>query len=204
MRPIRLWRRPFSSWLPWLWLVWGIVLLVLLWMTSDTGGSPQDKLSSGRRSASGDDRMSIAPAMLSEFGAFVVERGAIRHSERTTEFTAEGLRKLAAALTHVATGRTADTPRLRQQIDRVRAKAVLLGAEPPRAGEPRLATDAIAIAVEVMATIQRLRYPHLDRAMAEVREAALRIRPDQPLPGQADAVQRFFERSHDVLRAMAG
>jgi hypothetical protein len=56
---------------------------------------------------------------------------------------------------------------------------------------------------EVIARLQRDRFAHLERAAAELQRAASAIHADVPLTLQTKALERYFERASDVLRAMA-
>ena len=195
------WRKSLASWMPWLWVIWVVVLLVLLWMASDTGGTPTAAAETSGPAGAGRTP-TVSRLALVDFGAFVVERNALRNPDGTSAYTSEGIRKLADALADVTRDGAAEDGRARGQIEEVRASAALVqgGVWPETQG--RLVREAFVTATEVMTRMQASRYPHLDRAMSETREAARRIRHDRPLPEQNDAIQRFFERSHDMLRAM--
>jgi hypothetical protein len=199
MRPFHVRRDRLAAFLPWLWLAWVVVLLVLLWMVTTTTTATL-----GTPSIAGAGGSSPAHSAVAEFGLFVVERGAAGHGTLERDDIAEGIGKLSAALLDVAGHEGADGTRLRQRIDEVTAAAALLRNTRLHAEHTRIAQNAFARAAEVIAIVQTQRYPHLDRAADETRHAARSIRPDRPLLSQTEGVQRFFERSHDILRAMIG
>ena len=184
--------------LPWLGLVWVIVLLALLWMVS----TPTSATSEAPTTASDSDGVRRVHLAVMELGFFVVERGAEGHTNLDRGDIADGVVRLAAALREVAGHENLHGARLRDQIDEVGAAAALLRDGKLRHRLAFIARGAFAAAAAVIAAIQSSRYPDLDRATAEARQAALTIRPDAPLLAQTEAVQRFFERSYDVLRAM--
>jgi hypothetical protein len=139
-----------------------------------------------------------------QLGFFVAERGAEGHIYLDRGDIADGVLRLAAALHDVAGHENLEGSRLRDQIDEVGAAAALLRDDRLRDRHAFIARSAFAAAAGAIAAIQSSRYPELDRATAEAREAALSIRADRPLLAQTASVQRFFERSYDVLRAMIG
>lgn len=193
-------RKRLAAWLPWLWIAWVVVLLVLVWMAFHTG-APTAAPSTDRTLAN-ERRMPMAHAPLAEFGAFVVERSGVLHSDQSPASIADGIQKLTTVLIELALHENAYGGDLWNRIDQLAVDAQSLHDDRLRARHARLARNAFTTAADVMATIQKARYPHLDRAMAEARAAALSIRRDRPLLDQTDAAQRFFERSHDLLRAM--
>jgi hypothetical protein len=186
--------------LPWLWLAWVVVLLALLWMVTTspdgTSGTPPIARDSSRPPGT--------YLAITELAFFVVERGAERHGQLDREDIADGIARLAAALHDLAAHENIQASRLRDQIDEIAAAAALLRDDRLRERHAFVARSAFAAAAGVIDAIQSSRYPDLDRAAAEAREAALTIRADQPLLAQTAAVQRFFERSYDVLRAIMG
>jgi hypothetical protein len=191
-----------AAWLPWLWVVWVIVLLVLVWRAFVTTGTPNAAPSTDRTLTNDEGSMPMTRAPLAEFGSFVVERSEVLHSDQSPASIADGIRKLTTVLIELALHENADGGGLWNRIDQLAVEAQLLHDDRLRSRHPRIARDAFTAAADVMATIQKAGYPHLGRAMAEARAAALSIRRDRPLLDQTDAVQRFFERSHDLLRAM--
>jgi hypothetical protein len=164
--------------------------------TKATSGTPP--------TASGSDGMRVVHSAVMHLGFFVVERGAEGHANLDRGDIADGVIRLAAALHDVAGHEGVEGSRLRDQIDEVEAAAALLRDGRLRDRHAMIARNAFARAAGVIAAVQSSRYPHLDRATAEAREAALRIRSGPPLLEQTEAVQLFFERSYDVLRAMIG
>lgn len=71
------------------------------------------------------------------------------------------------------------------------------------------ALDAVAARstmkdAEALAGIQRLRYAHLKLAAAEVQSAADGVAAERRISEQASAINLYFERASDLIRAMGG
>ena len=194
-QPVR--PRPLVSLLPWLWLAWVAALLVLLWKIAS---SPVWSPASATADA-GQRDLQLVPTAVARFGTFVVEGGGGQVT-RDRDHVAEGIERLAGALMDVTRHGNGEDVRLHQRIDELGTMAAMLREEHLRRVQARVARHAFVVAAEVMATLQAERYPHLDRATAEAREAARGVRTDRSLVAQGDEVQRFFERAHDVVRAM--
>lgn len=145
---------------------------------------------------------SLAVLALNDFGAFIVARNADRSARLDHARTADGLRRLATALDAVLLRVAADTVDSGVVPAALRDDAELLrAARPPQ--RAAIARDAFVRVSDAMAELQRHQYAHLERAVAEVSEAAGAVRADTTLVAQRELVLRFFERAYDVLRAMA-
>jgi hypothetical protein len=173
-------------------------------MAFDTAGTPNTASGTDRPPASIDGDRQMMRVPLAEFAAYVVERGEGRPPDANYANIADGIDKLTAVLIDLVSHQNVDSRHVWDRIDQLAVNAELLQDSPFRARRARVAREAFTAATDVMAAIQAWQYPHLDRAMGEVRDAARNIRLDQPLHEQTDTVQRFFERSHDLLRAMSG
>ncbi len=201
MKRSRVRRRSLASLLPWLWLVWVAALLALLWKIARSPVWSPASATAEAAFAGGQGDLELVPTAVTRFGAFVVEGGSGRMT-RDRDHVAEGIERLAESLMDITTHGNSDGVRLHQRIDELGTMAAMLREEHLRRVQARIARHAFVVAAEVMVTLQAAHYPHLDRATAEAREAALSVRTDRSLVAQGDEVQRFFERAHDVVRAM--
>lgn len=202
MKPLHVRRRTLASLLPWLWFAWvGGLLFVVWWIARSAVWSPASA-SADAAVAPGQGDLELVPAAVARFGAFVVESGGGQVT-RDREHIAEGIERLADALMDVTTHGSREEVSLQQRIDELGTMAAMLRTEHLGRVRTRVARHAFVVAAEVMGTLQAMRYPHLRQATAEAREAALSVRTDRPLVAQGDEVQLFFERAHDVVRAMA-
>lgn len=197
--PVR--RRSLASLLPWLWLVWVAALLILLWKVVSSPVWSPASASADAPFPGGQGDLELVPTAVARFGAFVVEGGGGQVT-RDRDHVAEGIDRLAEALMDIAIHGKSEDVRLRQRIDELGTMAAMLRDESLTRVQARVARHAFVVAAEVMGTLQAERYPHLDRATGEARVAALAIRTDRSFVAQGDEVQRFFERAHDVVRAM--
>jgi hypothetical protein len=144
-----------------------------------------------------------AAAAVSSFSTFAAGTLAADAVSPDHSYTADGIRKLARVVEAVALrlpdlgsdGTTLGAD-LRDHADR-------LQADPRASNHAEIARSAFVATAEAISEIQTARYPALERAAGELRDAATMIRPNRRLLSQAVAIQRFFDRASDVLRGMA-
>lgn len=197
----------------WPWILLGLALLaLLLWyllgrddvddgvvadtaagVVTDTSAAP------GAMPGAAGDAGAVAA-----FLAYTDERRARQDADLTHEYTADGIRGLAAALDVVARQDTVGGAALQPRLDSLRqgADALQRNAESMQHAEQTRA--AFTSAAGIMAAVQERRFPDLGDEVGQVREAAEAVRAGAPLLEQRAQVQTFFDRAAAVLRAMTG
>lgn len=143
-------------------------------------------------------------APVESFAAFVAERGDGAESVRDHAYAAHGLRKLADALDAVAASDTSAVQDARAQSATLRILVDSLERHPEARNHSDVVRQAFVGAARTLTTLERRHYPHLERAAEEVRVAAWAMTAGRPLEEQGAAVDRFFDRASDLMRAMAG
>jgi hypothetical protein len=120
------------------------------------------------------------------------------------DYAAEGLRLLASGIEELAARDTAVAARVGDRLGALRARADSVQREPEPLVRARIASESFVLAGDLLQTLQEGGPPALTDRAAEVRQAAVAVRSDQPLSTQKDAVRRFFERSAAALRGLTG
>jgi hypothetical protein len=208
MAEIPIERKEGRNWLPL--LLGGLLLLALLgYCFSRRGADPAtttaDSTAVGVTDAGGAAAGTAAagPAgatggAVDEFTRFVAARDTSAETEANHQYTATGVRLLAAALDEVAGGGGtigvyADS--MRSSVDRLQRSAT----DDRHADDARAAFNA---AVSAMETIDRAR--GRTRDVAPMRAIAGELSPQRPLVPQLATVHRFFEAARDALQQMRG
>jgi hypothetical protein len=145
------------------------------------------------------------PQAVSAFLAYVDERDAAEAANLAHDYTSNGLRRLADALTTLAesgTGEGATASAGMLELDGIRERADLMQQDPQSTEHARQAREAFDSVADAMQTLQQNRFPQLADQVGRVQEAASAVDPQRLLLEQTDAVERFFQRSADALRAM--
>jgi hypothetical protein len=173
-----------------------LIASLIIVSRADNGGPLTDRLT-GEQTID-----SVVVVTLNELGAFVVSPVGEESARFDHGRTAVGLRRLAAALDAVTLRGVPDTGGVGAVPAGLLDASDLLEGATNASTHPNIAREAFLLAADAVSRLQLDRYAHLERAAGEMREAAAALRPDRPLLDQGEAVQRFFERAYDVLRAM--
>ncbi len=178
-----------------------IVLSALTLMIGcENGGEPEEETVA-------EDTAAVAvaevPESVSELGAFVREGEAQSDMDFQHEYTSEGIRRLAEALSAMAERDGIDDPSFEQTHERLLQQAQQLQQHAQSTEHATQVREAFTAAADLMATLQQQRSPEFSDAVAEVRQAAEAINPDQRLLEQRQAVGTFFARANEALQAMA-
>jgi hypothetical protein len=120
------------------------------------------------------------------------------------EYAAEGIKKLEAALTAVATTKQGGAGEMDQPRTQLRQSSERMQANAQPTERARAARDAFSAASEWIAMLQQKDYPNLGEQVMQVRQAAQSIATDKPLAEQKEQVQQFLQRASETLRAMTG
>lgn len=178
--------------LPWL-IGLGLVLLAIaLWVAWDGDLMPGARGSMPGRSV---------PAQVAAYQNFVESSGTIAPGP-SHDYTATGIRHLAAALRVVATPEIAANPDLFERLEAFEHQANRLQADPQSAEHADIVKNVFVSAVDVM------EYTHEERAsgssvletrLSEVRQSAENIDTRRLLLDQHDQIARFFKQSSDTV-----
>lgn len=130
---------------------------------------------------------------------FVDSMAARGGTARGHEFTALGVRSVAAALGTVATSAGLD---FGPELETIREHATRIERDPrprERTAHARLAFLSLAALLEA---VQRVRFRELEPDVANVSRAASSLRAEDRLFEQRDVVQEFFKRAAAAIDAM--
>jgi hypothetical protein len=146
---------------------------------------------------------------VNDYLAYVEENRARQAAGPAHEYTAGGLRRLAAAIAELSQRNAGSAAALNAELDALRAQADSLQRNPQSTEHARYAREAFRTAASLMSTLQQRyypeqRYPNLAAEVAQLRSAAELVLPARMLLEQTSDVQRFFDRAATALRAMAG
>jgi hypothetical protein len=152
------------------------------------------------------DTLHTIPRPVIVFLSFVqTQRAAAGDSSaRPSDLAVEGLSRLAVALASLAARDTAGAAELRPRVDLLQARVDSLAQLSDTAGRVQRVRDAFSIASEVLESLQSRVPPALTDRVAEVRQAAAAIRPDQSPDAQREAVLRALDRTAAAVRGLTG
>jgi hypothetical protein len=181
-----------------------VALLVVLW-PQRVGGPAGEYTVAGANDAAAtavESGAADADSVIGDFARFVSGRRTRDVLGPRHEYTAEGIRRLAAAIAAVTTQDSVAVGALEPRIQALRLRAEALQRDPKVDTHALRTREAFLLAASILNDAQDRRFPHLDGDAATVRRAAESIVAGEALTKQADAVERFFERSAHLLRAM--
>ena len=171
--------------------------------TTAAGGAP-DTIRAAGETAAGGAAAAAGGAAVADFVAYAGARDTAQETEANHQYTAGGVRRLAAALDELAAagagGSAAAAVDIRAYADSMRRSVDRLqrsGADDRHADDAKAAFSA---AVSAMTTIDRAR--GRTRDVAPMRAIYGELKSTQPLLPQLGTVQRFFEAARDGLQAM--
>lgn len=193
----------------WPWMLLGVVLLVLIawWLhtrrerevvTETRDGTVIDTVP-----ATAAGTVEGMPTRVNDFLHFVAESQVHVGSALTHQFTADGVRHLAAALGAMSEADSVGGVALRPQLDAMRERAEALERDERPTDHADYARDAFERAASLMEALRFRQYPNVADQVREVRQAAEMVRPDRGLVEQSRGIRRFFDRAAVALRDMA-
>jgi hypothetical protein len=112
------------------------------------------------------------------------------------ETTAEGLRRLAAALDDIANQNGTDRGQIQQHTSNIRQQADRLEQSDPQAMHSDMVRSAFDSAVQAMSMLDR-------NHGASLQQAAQRVQSATPLNNQMEQVRSFFRESRDAVRSLS-
>lgn len=185
---------------PWPWILGVLAVALVAWVAfaamrgDDADPQYAAVIDEGLPDATGTT--GTVPAAVDEYSAFAAGPDEMTPG-RDHEYTAEGIRRLSAALNAVVehNGNDAES---RGRFDRFRQSAERLEREPQSGQHAGTVRDVFTSAVDVMESSR------VDAGdVSQLRQTAMSISPDEPLLDQADAVKRFFSQSAEALKRAA-
>ena len=208
MAEIHIERKERSTW-PWVLL--GLLILALLawWLMSRGDGNDfatQDTTVPYVDTTNTPVTGAVAGGAVSEFVQWTNQNQAQQASDTTHEYTATGIRHLAAAIESMwQQGDTAaNGAAVRAQIDSMRTNAEALQQRWSASDHANHARQAFMQASTALETVRQQRFPNQASTVQQVREAATNVQGNQPLLQQQTQVQQFFQRAAQTLQSMSG
>lgn len=209
MAELHVQRKERSVW-PWI-LVAVIILALLFWFlwgrndgvdvgradvtdTSMVGTVPNTDLM-------GSSAGTAAGPSVTQYLQFVDARssGAANMSH---DYTSDGLRQLAAALTEIASGDSVGGVALQPRIDAIRERADAMQRNPTSTGHALQAREAFTLASSLMAQMSS-KIANIDAGSLEgLQKAAMAIEPSRPLLDQVNQIEQFFSQAAQAVRNM--
>ena len=185
----------------WPWLMMGIVVLALIlwWLLGrDRSASPVVDATTDSTQVR-DANAATSMAAVSEFERFV---GADPEASSSHDYTADGLRKLAAGLEAVAPSGSVAGMDVGMRANEIRVRADSIQRDPSSTTHARQAREGALLAASVLQQIQEARFAALSEQARRVTDAAKALKADQPLLDQTTQVKTFFTSAASALRAM--
>ena len=183
----------------WPWFLAVALLLVVGWIAMDAlrDDDPAVIEQAGlEREGTAGTAGAAVPAAVQDYVVFANE-SAQPSVGREHEYTAEGIRRLSAAL-GAFIERGADDTETRTRFDRFRQSAERLQQDPQSTEHAGTVRDVFTSAVDVFES------GRIDAAdVSRLRQTATSISADQPLLEQTDTVKQFFRQSAEALRRAA-
>jgi hypothetical protein len=188
-------KSPRRIW-PWIAGVVGVLVIAWIWVarSGNQPGEPVDATAQRPLSEPvGTTGLPTAPVRDYQQFSGVIEGGRdIPEMGVDHNFTAEGIRKLAAALESlVGENANADT---RAKLEQFRRDADRLQDDPKSTEHAQIVRDVFSAAADVIASFKG------GPAAADLRALAESIDPNQPLLRQRDTVRSFFRESAQAIR----
>ena len=181
----------------WPWVAGVIAVLVVAWIWGaqndvastgiDTAGNQPPSEPAGTTAATGPARE------YQQFSGVIAGGKEVPEMSVDHDYTAEGIRKLAAALESLVDAK-ADAG-TRAELERFRRDADRLQEDPKSMEHARIVRNVFTSAAEVIASID------IGPAPRDLRSLAESIDPDRPLLGQRDNVRSFLRESAEAIRA---
>lgn len=182
----------------WPWVLGVALLLVVGWIAMDAlrDDAPVMEQAGLQQEGTVGTAGGAVPAAVQDYAAFANE-SAQPSVGREHEYTAEGIRRLSAALGAFIDQRADDTE-IRNRFDRFRQSAERLQQDPQSTEHAGTVRDVFTSAVDVLES------GRIDAGdVSRLRQTATSISADQPLLEQTDAVKQFFSQSAEALRRAA-
>lgn len=119
------------------------------------------------------------------------------------EFTSDGIRRLADALSSLAAKEGLETAIIEQTKDQLYQAANQIQKDPQSEQHANNIREAFTGAADFMQTLQQKSYPNIADQITQVEKAAEAIDAKQLTTNQKEKIKAFFEKSGDVVEEMA-
>lgn len=181
----------------WPWILGALALVALLWfLVSQTGQRSPDQVTTAANTT--------APMLpeVQEFVTFVREGKPAEDMGLDHEYTSNGIRNLADALNAIAHRTDNHNDQIDSKRQELHQMADQIQKDPLSIQHADIIRDAFTTSADMMEQVQRNLYPQLEDQVAEVRQAAQSINPQELTLDQKNEVKQFFERASEAVRAM--
>ncbi len=184
------------------WLLIGLVVLALLlwWLLGRNGGEPRLGAAMNDSTLVRDSSAGMSSSAVRDFTRFTEADPPVSASHNVT---ADGLRKLAAAIEAVAPSGTVAGMDVGLRADEIRQRADSLQRDPSSLTHARQTREAFLLAATVLQQVQEARYPDMTDETRQVMDAAKGLKADADLLDQTPQVRQFFITAATALRGMA-
>ena len=179
----------------WPWILGVLLLLVVGWIAIGAlnDDEPVVEQAAVQQEGTAGTAGSAVPAAVQDYAAFANDP-AEPSVGRDHEYTAEGIRRLSAALETFVEQNAADTE-TRNRFDRFRQAAERLQKDPQSGAHAGTVRDVFTSAVDVFES-GKIEAGDVSR----LRQTATSISADQPLLEQTQTVKQFFSQSAEALQ----
>ena len=191
----------------WLWVLLALLALALVWWFAvqrhdepsvvGTNAVAPTVASTGEAVPNG-----MTDAGVERFLAHVEQGPMTGDADLSHEYVAEGVRRLATAVSDLAVRDTLGGTALGRQTAALNTLAAQLQDEPRSTAHGDLARAALLSGADLLGEIQRGRFPAAADDVAAARRAAESVLRERPMLEQRQAVREFFTRAANAVRAM--
>lgn len=195
----------------WPGIIAALALVLLVWLVADTWFLDDDERVDEAVSAppapdaaATTGTSPAPPADVAAFLTFAADSSAPAPGP-AHDYTASGIRRLAAALDAVVREKQIDSQTVRDRLHGFQRTAEQIQASPEAPAHSNQVREAFMNAADLMTAIQQNRWPDaadIRQSVGEVRTAAVGIDANRPLLQQTSDVRQFFERAAAALRNM--
>ena len=198
MDEIHVERKSASIW-PWLLALAAVIAVVLIWVAVRDDAQPEQDAAAVAEAPGAPRAATTGPGggAVGEYLAFAgVEAGSDPpEMGRDHEYTAEGIRRLGAALNELVDRN--GNAESRSRFERFREAASRIQQDPTSAQHANLVREAFTRAADVIGSLENT------TSAGRLQSIAESISPDQPLLEQREKVQTFFRESAEAIRTAA-
>ena len=143
-----------------------------------------------------------APQAVNQYLLFVALHEGTAHADRSHDYTADALRRLAAALSALLQLELETGASQRMQVESIYRRAGDLQRDSASLEHAELARGAFTTAERVSRWLQERNAPAAAVPVNELRTAASDLDPTVPLLQQISRVERCFDQAGEVLRSL--
>lgn len=180
----------------WPWMLALVVLALLSWWMFGRGRN--DITSAGPVDSTLSPAMAATTPEVTEFLRFADDRSGQNAMGLDHTYTANGIRRLAAALGSLAPA--GGNPDIATAVQMLSGRASRLERDSSSSQHADEARQMFLSLAGLLTSVQKLRAPDMSAEASSVGDAANAVRADQPLLDQKEQVRAFFDRAATALR----